>query len=77
MANNNFFFSIIWLIVLIFLAWPIAWACAWFWILLQPFEAIIPNPVKSINKFLEKLITWPRDLGYAITKGQSSFPAPF
>lgn len=44
---------------------------------LQPFEAIIPEPVKSINKFLEKLITWPRDLGYAITKGQSSFPAPF
>ena len=43
----------------------------------KPIEAIIPDPIKSINKFLEKLITWPRDLGYAITKGQSSFPAPF
>ena len=35
MANNNIFFSLIWLIVLIFIAWPIALCCAWLWILLQ------------------------------------------
>eukprot|EP00533_Pseudo-nitzschia_delicatissima_P004707 CAMPEP_0116094330 /NCGR_PEP_ID=MMETSP0327-20121206/9073_1 /TAXON_ID=44447 /ORGANISM="Pseudo-nitzschia delicatissima, Strain B596" /LENGTH=77 /DNA_ID=CAMNT_0003585925 /DNA_START=56 /DNA_END=289 /DNA_ORIENTATION=+ len=77
MAKNNFFYSIIWLVVLVFLAWPLAMAVSWIWILLQPIEAVLPEPVKSINRFLEKLVTWPRDLGYAITKGQASFPAPF
>jgi len=35
MGNNNFFFSIIWLLLLVCLAWPIAFACAWVWIFLQ------------------------------------------
>ena len=35
MGNNNLIFSVIWLALLVFLAWPIAWACSWLWILLQ------------------------------------------
>ena len=35
MAKNNFFFSIIWLVVLVLLAWPLAIAVSWIWILLQ------------------------------------------
>jgi hypothetical protein len=41
----------------------------------QPFEAIFPF-VKQITSFLEKLITWPRDLGAAIKNCQESFPSP-
>lgn len=41
----------------------------------QPFEAIFQF-VKQITAFLEKLITWPRDLGLAIKNCQESFPSP-
>ena len=32
-------YSIIWILLLFFIAWPIAGFCAGFWIFLQPFEA--------------------------------------
>jgi hypothetical protein len=41
----------------------------------QPFEACF-SFLNSIQNFLERLITWPRDLGHAIKNCQSSFPAP-
>jgi hypothetical protein len=41
----------------------------------QPFEAVFKF-VKDIDNFLEKLITWPRDLGNAIMNCQQSFPSP-
>jgi hypothetical protein len=42
----------------------------------QPFEACF-GFVKKITAFLEKLVTWPRDVGKAINDCSSSFPAPF
>ena len=41
----------------------------------QPFEGVA-GFFKQINNFLEKLITWPRDVGKAIFDCQSSFPSP-
>ena len=41
----------------------------------QPFEACL-SFIKGITGFLEKLVTWPRDVGHAIASGSSSFPAP-
>jgi hypothetical protein len=41
----------------------------------QPIEVVAPF-FKQINTFLEKLITWPRDVGKAIWTCQSSFPSP-
>ncbi|KAG7357141.1 hypothetical protein IV203_035863 [Nitzschia inconspicua] len=76
MASNPIF-ALLWLVLLWFVAWPVAGFCAFVWILLQPFEACFPTPVKSINNFLEKLVTWPRDLGHAIKNCQSSCPSPF
>lgn len=113
--GKNIIFSIIWLLLLLFIAWPIAGFCAGIWIFLQvsgmearcvdqtrtqyrsrvlggywlrklthdrsllfstqPFEAIFQF-VKQITAFLEKLITWPRDLGKAIMTCQESFPSP-
>jgi hypothetical protein len=129
--GKNILFSIIWILLLFFIAWPVAAFLAGIWIILQvrmllwstedhrssqladalfafhflavrcslfathcncrwlatvpcshpltttpqPFEAIFAF-VKTINNFLEKLITWPRDLGRAIMNCQESFPSP-
>jgi len=59
----------------IIISWPVAFFCGGIWILLQPFEALFQF-VKQITSFLEKLITWPRDLGKAIVNCQESFPSP-
>lgn len=105
MAAKNLIFSIVWIALLVFIAWPIAGICAGLWILLQVrlrlracrhcspvFKRLTPHPprcelfqpfeacfsfLKGLQNFLEKLVTWPRDLGHAIANGQSSFPAPF
>ncbi|KAI2500097.1 hypothetical protein MHU86_14364 [Fragilaria crotonensis] len=74
MASNPLY-AIIWLVLLVFIAWPIAGLLAFVWIILQPFEAVAPF-FKQINNFLEKLITWPRDCGKAIWTCQTSFPSP-
>eukprot|EP00544_Gedaniella_sp_CCMP2646_P005938 CAMPEP_0202494116 /NCGR_PEP_ID=MMETSP1361-20130828/10774_1 /ASSEMBLY_ACC=CAM_ASM_000849 /TAXON_ID=210615 /ORGANISM="Staurosira complex sp., Strain CCMP2646" /LENGTH=75 /DNA_ID=CAMNT_0049124527 /DNA_START=46 /DNA_END=273 /DNA_ORIENTATION=+ len=74
MAQNPIF-GILWLALLIFIAWPVAGIAAAIWIFLQPFEACF-SFVKSITQFLEKLITWPRDCGKAVQSCQTSFPAP-
>lgn len=129
--GRNILFGIIWILLLLFIAWPVAGFCAGIWIFLQvrtninnnyvdrcaqpgsahrgvlqyisiefmpiaastkgmqythvllflyslslkPFEALFPF-VKQITAMLEKLITWPRDLGVAIKNCQESFPSP-
>lgn len=73
---KNAIFAILWLALLIFIAWPIAGIAAGIWILLQPFEACF-SFIKTIQNFLEKLVTWPRDLGHAIANCSPAFPAPF
>jgi hypothetical protein len=110
---HKIIFSIIWILLLWFLVWPVTLFCSWFWIILQvrwtttnvmttpgtmdvnsfntsayalfltlishnqPFEACFPSPVKSVNDFLEKIMTWPREFGEAIRDGRQSFPTPF
>ncbi|GAX21749.1 hypothetical protein FisN_31Lh037 [Fistulifera solaris] len=74
--SKNIIFSILWMAVLFFIAWPIAIFCSWFWIVLQPFEACF-GFVKPINDLLEKLLTWPRELGQAVMECKESFPNPF
>lgn len=54
--------------------------------ILTPFLSdayVFPSPfhrwyqkVKEINDFLEKLLTWPRTMGFAIRDGRESFPNP-
>lgn len=33
--SKNIIFALLWIAVLVFIAWPIALFCAWFWIILQ------------------------------------------
>lgn len=67
--------SIFWIILLLFLVWPIASFVCGIWIFLQPFEAFF-EPIISINRFLERLVLWPRSLGQAILNGTEDFPQP-
>jgi len=75
MAKNPIF-AVVWLVLLVCLAWPVAGMCAGVWLLLQPFEGCF-SFVKDITDFLEKLITWPRDCGRAISDCATRCPTPF
>lgn len=75
MGGMNICLSIFWLFILLFLVWPLAFALVFVWIFLQPFEACCPV-FRSINDFIERLVTWPRDFGHAIAYGRSSCPYP-
>lgn len=68
-------YSIVWLVMLVLLSWPLAWFLVWFWVLLMPLECIF-EPVCQMNLLLEKVITWPRMVGKAIWKGEEEFPNP-
>jgi hypothetical protein len=76
MASKNLLYSIIWLLLLFFIAWPISWFCAWFWVILIAFEGLFPV-IKDCADFLEKIITWPRVVGSACLRGDSTFPSPW
>ncbi|KAL7556342.1 hypothetical protein ACA910_006146 [Epithemia clementina (nom. ined.)] len=72
----NILYAILWIALLIFIAWPVAGFCATFWLLLQPFEGLLPF-VRDINMFLERLVTWPRECGNAIAICSPIFPRPY
>eukprot|EP00563_Minutocellus_polymorphus_P009882 CAMPEP_0181025822 /NCGR_PEP_ID=MMETSP1070-20121207/3305_1 /TAXON_ID=265543 /ORGANISM="Minutocellus polymorphus, Strain NH13" /LENGTH=76 /DNA_ID=CAMNT_0023102961 /DNA_START=36 /DNA_END=266 /DNA_ORIENTATION=+ len=75
MSSGNPLFAVLWAVLLFFIAWPVAGICAGLWLLLQPFEAVLPF-LKQVTEFLEKLLTWPRTCGKAIADCSQSFPAP-
>ena len=74
--SARYLFSLIWLLLLFFIAWPLAWFCAWWWCLCIAFEGLFPF-VKDITDFLFKIVSWPRVVGSAILRGDPSFPTPF
>jgi len=76
MANNKLLFSILWILLLIFIGWPIAAFCAGWWVIILPFEGV-HNIFKQNTTSLEKVMSWPRDIGMAIIKGQEKFPSPW
>jgi hypothetical protein len=55
-------YSIIWVLLLLFVAWPLACFCAAWWIFFLPLEAFLPV-LRDANNFLEK---------YVMCKGHSS-----
>ncbi len=73
---STIIYSILWLLLLIFIAWPISWFCAWWWVVLISFESLFPI-IKQASEFLEKIVSWPRTVGSAMIKGDTQFPAPW
>lgn len=42
---------------------------------IQPFESVM-RCFQELNRCLERIVTWPREFGYAIMNGQASCPYP-
>lgn len=51
----NWFWSLCWILILIFLVWPFAWFLAYWYILFLPFQACVPG-LKDVCDGLFKLI---------------------
>ena len=66
----NIIFSLLWVLALFFLAWPVASIISGIYILLLPFAACIPA-VKGVNEVLLKLVNLPGLMGEYIRDGRS------
>jgi len=73
--GGNPCYSLVWLIILVFIAWPLAIFITPFWLFLQPLEAFC-SLFADINGVLERFVTWPRTLGSAIADCSSNCPQP-
>jgi hypothetical protein len=40
--QNNNIYMVVWAVLLLFIAWPLAWFIAPIWVVLLPFEAAVP-----------------------------------
>ncbi|CAG5121503.1 unnamed protein product [Candidula unifasciata] len=71
-SGNFTIWSLVWLLILLFLGWPIACILAWLYILLMPFAVCI-SALKDIMDFLEKCIKLPKTCAEGIMNGKSPF----
>ena len=73
--SKNPCFALLWIVVMLPIAWMVAGFCSALWIFLQPFEACF-GFVKDMNSCLETYSTWPRKVGAAIADCSSQCPTP-
>ena len=66
----NILFSLLWILALFFLAWPVASIISGIYILLLPFAACIPA-IRGVNEVLLKLVNLPGLMGEYIRDGRS------
>ena len=64
----NVLWSILWLLILIFIVWWLANLVAWLYIILLPFVACVPALI-PVNDFLLKIIQFPLQCGKNIKDG--------
>ncbi|BFZ21463.1 hypothetical protein BsWGS_24502 [Bradybaena similaris] len=69
---NFTIWSVVWLLILWFLGWPIAFLVVWLYILLMPF-AVCVSFLKDIMDTLEKLFKLPHTCAEGIVNGNSPF----
>mmetsp|Transcript_8029 Transcript_8029/g.16075 ORF Transcript_8029/g.16075 Transcript_8029/m.16075 type:complete len:91 (+) Transcript_8029:113-385(+) len=71
--------AIVWVLLLIFIAWPISWMISPFWILLLPFKGLpggLGSTITDVCDFLERFVKWPEVIGPAVFSMEERFPAP-
>lgn len=61
-SSSSWLHSLLWLALLIWIAWPVAFFALGLWIALQPFEALL-DVLQIVNRLLEQVVTWPRACG--------------
>lgn len=70
MSGGQILWAIVWFLVLLFLAWPIGFFCAGWYVCLTPFEACIDG-MKSVTTLLRKGVTLPFEVSHRMVKGKS------
>lgn len=69
---GNVLWSILNVIILILIGWPVAFLCCGAYITISPFAACFGSGCDAITDVLQKGVQWPRGLGAAIANGDSS-----
>ena len=62
--------AIVWFVVLIFLAWPVGFLAAFFYVLLSPFNACC-NCMQTVTDFLHKGVVLPYNVATYMVQGRS------
>ena len=70
--NMNVLWAIIWFLVLWFLAWPVGFFCAGWYVCLSPFEACI-EAMKGITELLMKGVQLPLEVAKHMVEGKTSW----
>eukprot|EP00523_Entomoneis_sp_CCMP467_P005563 CAMPEP_0168750654 /NCGR_PEP_ID=MMETSP0724-20121128/17396_1 /TAXON_ID=265536 /ORGANISM="Amphiprora sp., Strain CCMP467" /LENGTH=103 /DNA_ID=CAMNT_0008798707 /DNA_START=53 /DNA_END=364 /DNA_ORIENTATION=+ len=73
--KQNFFYSVLWILVTLFFVFPLASFLSPFWLILQIFEPFLPV-LREATSFMDKFMTWPRKMGLAIYESRETFPNP-
>ena len=68
-------FALIWVLLLLFVAWPLALLSAVLWVLIQPCETCIDG-ADDINRCLYPFLRYPRRVGRAIHRCDTEMPKP-
>ena len=63
---------IIWLLVLWFLAWPIGFFAAGWYVCLSPFEVCV-EPLKDLNEFLMRGVKLPFEVAKRLKEGKQGW----
>jgi hypothetical protein len=63
---------IIWILVLWFLAWPIGFFAAGWYVCLSPFEVCI-EPLKDVNEFLMRGVKLPFEVAKRLKEGKQGW----
>ncbi|CAG5077264.1 Oidioi.mRNA.OKI2018_I69.PAR.g8668.t1.cds [Oikopleura dioica] len=69
---GNVLWTLVNLVILIFIGWPVAMFCAGIYIFVAPFAACLGSGCDKIADLMDKGIQWPRGLGKAIANGSDS-----
>ena len=67
--------ALVWFLLLLFVAWPIALICAILWVLFQPCESCMDG-AESVNRCLYPWLRYPRRVGRAIYRCDVEMPKP-
>merc|ERR1712224_232816 len=72
--------AILWLLLLIFVAWPVAGFCAAWYILLSPIKVVLMfllgdtcSCLESIIKLLHQGVCWPESCAQKMVEGSSDY----
>ena len=71
-VDMNVLWAIIWFLVLWFLAWPVGFFCAGWYVCLSPIEACL-DAIKSVTELLMKGVMLPLEVAKHMVEGKAGW----